>query len=44
MNIELALDGVQIGLYNMAIELRGFQFGLWNVNGKRSLPLINGQF
>lgn len=36
--------GVQIGLFNKATDLRGFQFGLWNVNAKRSLPFINWQF
>jgi len=36
--------GVQIGLINNSADLRGFQFGLWNINGKRSLPIINWQF
>lgn len=36
--------GVQVALYNKATELRGVQIGLWNVNGRRSLPLINWQF
>jgi len=36
--------GVQIGLFNKSTELRGFQIGLWNINGRRSLPLINWQF
>lgn len=36
--------GVQIGLFNKSTDLRGFQFGLWNINGKRSLPFINWQF
>ena len=36
--------GVQIGLFNKCNDLRGFQIGLWNTNGKRSLPFINWQF
>ncbi|MEQ1733895.1 MAG: hypothetical protein ABL940_09485, partial [Bacteroidia bacterium] len=36
--------GVQIGLFNKSTDLRGFQIGLWNINGRRSLPLINWQF
>jgi hypothetical protein len=36
--------GCQIGLFNKANDLIGIQLGLWNVNGKRSLPIINWQF
>lgn len=36
--------GLQVALYNKATDLRGVQIGLWNVNGRRSLPLINWQF
>lgn len=36
--------GVQIGLLNICKNLKGFQFGLWNVNSKRKLPLINWSF
>lgn len=36
--------GVQIALFNQSTDLRGFQFGLWNINGRRSLPFINWQF
>ncbi|NML20719.1 hypothetical protein HHL16_07530 [Pseudoflavitalea sp. G-6-1-2] len=36
--------GVQIGLVNRCKHLRGFQFGLWNENSKRSLPFINWDF
>lgn len=36
--------GVQIGLVNRCKHLRGFQFGLWNENSKRSLPLVNWDF
>lgn len=38
------MRGVQIGIYNRADDLRGFQFGLWNVNARRKLPLVNWQF
>ena len=37
-------SGIQIGLFNSAKNFRGLQFGLWNKNDKRSLPLINWQF
>ncbi|OJJ22582.1 hypothetical protein BKI52_07845 [marine bacterium AO1-C] len=43
-NSVVQAHGIQIGLYNKAVDLRGFQFGLWNVNGRRSLPFINWQF
>lgn len=43
-NKVVKAHGIQIGLYNKATDLRGFQFGLWNVNGRRSLPFINWQF
>jgi hypothetical protein len=36
--------GVQIGLLNICKHLKGVQFGLWNVNSKRKLPLINWSF
>lgn len=36
--------GVQIGLVNKSKDLRGLQLGLWNINGRRSLPFINLQF
>ncbi|MDF2190152.1 hypothetical protein [Paraflavitalea sp. CAU 1676] len=36
--------GLQIGLVNSCKHLRGVQLGLWNINGKRSLPLFNWQF
>lgn len=50
--IELALltneasrgRGIQISLINKCYNFRGIQLGLWNKNGKRSLPLINWQF
>jgi hypothetical protein len=37
-------SGIQIGIYNKTLKLRGFQFGLWNVNERRSFPLINWNF
>jgi hypothetical protein len=43
-NVSDEMRGVQVGIYNKTVDLRGFQFGLWNVNGKRKLPLINWQF
>jgi hypothetical protein len=36
--------GVQVGLLNICKHLKGVQFGLWNVNSKRKLPLINWSF
>lgn len=36
--------GVQIGLLNICKNLKGIQLGLWNVNSKRKLPLINWSF
>lgn len=36
--------GLQLGIINKSKNLRGFQIGIWNVNGKRSLPLINWCF
>lgn len=36
--------GLQVGLFNTCYDLRGIQIGLWNKNGKRSLPFINWQF
>jgi hypothetical protein len=36
--------GMQLGILNLAEELRGFQIGLWNRNARRALPFINWQF
>jgi hypothetical protein len=36
--------GVQVGLVNVCKHLKGIQVGLWNVNGKRSLPIVNWAF
>ncbi|WP_459073709.1 LA_2272 family surface repeat-containing protein [Halocola ammonii] len=43
-NKAFDLKGIQIGLFNNSEITRGFQFGLWNVNEKRSLPFINWNF
>ena len=43
-NHDINCNGVQIGLINSAKRLRGFQFGLWNKNQHRSLPVINWAF
>lgn len=36
-----AHNGIQIGLINRSTKLKGLQIGLWNINGQRTLPLIN---
>lgn len=36
--------GLQIGLFNLCKDLKGVQLGLWNVNNKRKLPIINWDF
>lgn len=36
--------GIQIGIFNKAKNFRGIQLGLWNVNDKRSFPIVNWQF
>ena len=38
------MKGLQVGLINKSKNLRGIQIGLWNVNQKRKLPLINWNF
>ena len=43
-NRAMIAKGVQIALFNKSSDMRGIQIGLWNMNGKRSLPLINWQF
>ncbi|MES2654067.1 MAG: hypothetical protein V4620_00660 [Bacteroidota bacterium] len=40
-NHNTKCKGVQLGLVNSCRQLKGIQFGLWNKNQKRSLPLIN---
>lgn len=39
-NYSTTNKGIQIGVLNMS-KSKGFQFGLWNINAKRSLPIIN---
>lgn len=36
--------GLQIGVLNRSKNFKGIQLGLWNVNQKRSLPIINWNF
>lgn len=36
--------GVQVGVVNNTKKLKGIQLGLWNINEKRSLPLVNWNF
>lgn len=43
-NLDHTCNGVQIALLNSCKQLKGFQFGLWNKNQKRSLPLMNWCF
>lgn len=43
-NKSIKGSGLQIGLVNKCKHLRGVQIGLWNVNSKRKLPLINWNF
>jgi len=43
-NIAIKGNGVQMGLLNVCKHLKGFQFGLWNINSKRKLPFINWCF
>jgi hypothetical protein len=40
-NHDIETNGIQIGLFNSSLKLYGVQFGLWNKNQKRSLPIIN---
>ncbi len=37
-------NGLQIGIVNKTIKLNGFQIGFWNINEKRTLPLLNWCF
>ena len=36
--------GMQVGLLNICKNMKGIQLGLWNVNSKRRLPLVNWSF
>ncbi len=43
-NTDYKCRGTQIALLNNCNDLKGFQFGLWNKNQRRSLPFINWAF
>ena len=43
-NHNTVCNGVQIGIINSCRQLKGLQFGLWNKNQNRSLPIINWNF
>jgi hypothetical protein len=43
-NHNIRCRGVQAGLINTCSDLKGIQIGIWNVNQKRKLPLINWNF
>ena len=43
-NSDFKCHGVQIAMFNSCNDLKGFQFGLWNKNQRRSLPFINWAF
>jgi hypothetical protein len=43
-NVASRGRGLQIAAINTCYDFRGIQIGLWNKNGKRSLPFINWQF
>ena len=43
-NRATVAKGLQIGLVNKSTTMKGLQIGLWNINGRRSFPLINWQF
>lgn len=40
-HIETKGSGLQVGVFNKSKNFKGFQLGLWNVNEKRKLPIIN---
>lgn len=43
-NNDYKCRGIQIAALNTCNDLKGFQFGLWNKNQRRSLPFINWAF
>ena len=43
-NAVIEFKGIQIGVFNRSSNLRGIQIGLWNVNQKRKMPIINWNF
>jgi hypothetical protein len=40
-NVSVKGRGIQIALINVCKNFKGLQIGLWNVNSKRKLPVIN---
>jgi hypothetical protein len=40
-NVANKGTGIQVGLVNRCKHLKGLQLGLWNISGKRGLPVIN---
>lgn len=44
LNESEKMRGVQIGVVNKSKKTKGIQIGIWNVNEKRRLPLINWNF
>lgn len=44
VNTSMETSGLQIGIVNKSKLLKGFQIGIWNINDKRSLPIINWNF
>jgi hypothetical protein len=43
-NKSIKGKGLQVSLLNVCKHMKGIQIGLWNVNSKRKLPLINWSF
>lgn len=43
-NESYKVRGIQLGVLNRTKHLKGIQIGFWNVNNKRSLPIINWSF
>ncbi len=44
VNVVKKGSGLQISIVNYAKQFKGIQFGLWNRNEKRSLPIVNWNF
>jgi hypothetical protein len=43
-NLSAESRGVEIALFNNSRDFRGVQLGIWNINHKRSLPILNFAF
>ncbi|WP_298777728.1 hypothetical protein [uncultured Polaribacter sp.] len=43
-NVSQNMIGIQIGIFNKSNNTKGIQLGLWNINEKRKLPIINWNF